>query len=256
MKNEIIIINGIRAYEGENRVAYLGLEEVARGLGWTRVANSGNEVVMWSRVENYLKDISYTQVCTDRKDEFIPENVFYKLCMKANNEVARKFQDLVCDEILPQIRQTGGYIPHNEEDTDEEILAKALLVAQKTIERKNERIKSLEQKVEQDKPLVEFANQVSNNSDLILVREFAKLLADENIKMGEKRLYQWFREHGHILKGKTEPTQKSIEQGLFKVIERVVKTPYGERLTRTTKLTGRGQIYFTEKLRAEIKEGL
>ena len=110
-------------------------------------------------------------------------------------------------------------------------------------------LKPLQDKIEQDKPLVEFANQVSNNSDLILVREFAKLLADENIKIGEKRLYQWFRENGYILKGKTEPTQRAIEQGLFKVIERVVKTPYGERLTSTTKISGKGQIYFTEKLR-------
>lgn len=114
-----------------------------------------------------------------------------------------------------------------------------------------EYVKPLEIKIEQDKPLVEFANKVSNNSDLILVREFAKLLADEKIKIGEKRLYEWFRENGYILKGKIEPTQKSIEQGLFKVVERVVKTPYGEKLTHTTKLTGKGQIYFTEKLRKD-----
>lgn len=66
-------------------------------------------------------------------------------------------------------------------------------------------LKPLQDKIEQDKPLVEFANQVSNNSDLILVREFAKLLADENIKIGEKRLYQWFRDNGFVLKDKTEP---------------------------------------------------
>ena len=136
--NELVTIKNVRAYiEKSNGTAFLNLEDVARGLGFTRIANSGNEVVMWSRVEGYLKDLSYTLVCTERKEEFIPENIFYKLCMKANNETARAFQDLVCDEILPTIRKTGGYIVASEDDTDEDIMARAVLVAQKTIERKN-----------------------------------------------------------------------------------------------------------------------
>ena len=87
--NRLVTIKNVRGYVGENGVAFLNLEDVARGLGFTTVATSGNEVIRWQRVEKYMKDLSYTQVCTERKEEFIPEYIFYKLCMKANNELAR-----------------------------------------------------------------------------------------------------------------------------------------------------------------------
>lgn len=110
-------------------------------------------------------------------------------------------------------------------------------------------VKPFKEKIEQDKPLVAFANKVSDSSDLILVREFCKLLHDKEIEIGEKRLYSWFRCKGYICKNSTEPTQRAMELGLFKVIERTVNTPYGEMLTQTTKITGKGQIYFVEMLK-------
>ncbi len=125
--------------------------------------------------------------------------------------------------------------------------------AKRWIEEQEER-KRLELKIQQDKPLVDFANQVSTSSDSILVRQFAKLLSDENIKIGERKLYQWFRDNGYVCKNSTEPTQRSINQNLFEIVERTVKTPYGDKIVQTTKITGKGQIYFTEKLRKEIKK--
>ena len=105
--NELQILNvdGIECYEKDG-TAYLKLETVARGLGFTTVATSGNEVVRWSRVEGYLLDLGFRGF--DR-DGFIPENIFYRLAMKAKNEVADKFQAKVADEIIPSIRKTGGY---------------------------------------------------------------------------------------------------------------------------------------------------
>lgn len=103
--NEIITIQGIDCYE-ENGVAYLNLEAVARGLGFTRVAESGNEVVRWERVDGYLADLG---VPTCGHDSFIPENIFYRLAMKAKNETAERFQALIADEVIPAIRKTGGY---------------------------------------------------------------------------------------------------------------------------------------------------
>ena len=102
---KILNIDGIECYE-EDGTAYLKLETVARGLGFTTVATSGNEVVRWSRVEGYLLDLGFRGF--DR-DGFIPENIFYRLAMKAKNEVADKFQAKVADEIIPSIRKTGGY---------------------------------------------------------------------------------------------------------------------------------------------------
>ena len=103
---QIINIDGVECYEKDG-TAYLKLETVARGLGFTD-NSKGVEYVRWNTVRQYLKDIGFSQEVA--KDDFIPENVFYRLAMKAKNEVAEKFQAKVADEIIPSIRRTGGYV--------------------------------------------------------------------------------------------------------------------------------------------------
>ena len=100
-----VLISGVSCYERDG-TAYLKLEDVARGLGFTQTKN-GLEYIRWDRVESYLADFGFPHKWG--KDDFIPENVFYRLAMKANNPVAEKFQALVADEIIPSIRKTGGY---------------------------------------------------------------------------------------------------------------------------------------------------
>lgn len=100
-----LMVGGIECYE-KNGTAYLKLETVARGLGFTQIAASGNEVIRWERVRKYLSELG-VPTCGD--DDFIPENVFYRLAMKARNEAAEAFQAKVADEIIPSIRRTGGY---------------------------------------------------------------------------------------------------------------------------------------------------
>jgi hypothetical protein len=104
-----ITVSGVTGYIDEKGLAWLHLEDVARGLGFTRMAVSGNEVVRWERVDSYLMEIEKTPVPTCGHDGYIPENVFYRLAMKAKNEIAEAFQAKVADEILPQIRKTGSY---------------------------------------------------------------------------------------------------------------------------------------------------
>lgn len=104
--NEIMNINGIECYEKEG-TAYLKLETVARGLGFTQTALSGNEVVRWERVRKYLTEFG---IPTSGYDEFIPENIFYRLAMKAKNAAAEAFQAKVADEIIPSIRKHGAYM--------------------------------------------------------------------------------------------------------------------------------------------------
>ena len=243
----LMTVKNVKGYVDKTGTAFLNLEDVARGLGFTQIKN-GKEYVRWETIINYCNEFSQ-QV---GKDSFIPENIFYKLCMKANNEVARKFQDLVCDEILPAIRKTGGYIVTSEDDTDEDIMAKAILVAQKTIERKNEKIKHLETKIKDDAPRVAFAETIEKAADCILVREFSKVIATEGINLGEKKLYKWLREKGYIFKNSTEPMQRAVQRGLFKVSETVVKTVKGDKVFKTTKITGKGQIYLLEILKKEF----
>ena len=107
MNNDLspVLISGVSCYE-QDGTAYLRLEDVARGLGFTQTKN-GLEYIRWDRVESYLADFGFPHKWG--KDDFIPENVFYRLAMKANNPVAEKFQALVADEIIPSIRKTGSY---------------------------------------------------------------------------------------------------------------------------------------------------
>ena len=110
---DVLTVNNVRGYLDENNVAWLNVEDVARGLGFTTVATSGNECVRWNTVHKYLMDFGVATSCNGDYQtncpEFIPENIFYRLAMKAKNEVAEKFQAKVCDEILPTLRKTGKY---------------------------------------------------------------------------------------------------------------------------------------------------
>lgn len=132
-----VLISGVSCYE-QNGTAYLRLEDVARGLGFTRIAASGNEVVMWSRVDGYLSDLG---VHTCAHDGFIPENIFYRLAMKAKNETAERFQALVADEIIPSIRKTGSYTA--KPISRSELMAQALIAAHEELEEKDKRIAEL-----------------------------------------------------------------------------------------------------------------
>lgn len=104
-----VLISGVSCYE-HNGTAYLKLEDVARGLGFTEVAASGNECIRWRTVRKYLEDLGIATCCDGHLPEYIPENIFYRLAMKAKNETAEKFQALVADEIIPSIRKHGAYM--------------------------------------------------------------------------------------------------------------------------------------------------
>ena len=104
---ELITINNVRGYLDENGTAHLNLEDVSRGLGFVQIKNDV-EYVRWETIFGYLDEIGFSRQVG--KEDFIPESIFYKLCFKASNEIARKFQDTVTDEILPSIRKTGGYV--------------------------------------------------------------------------------------------------------------------------------------------------
>lgn len=106
-KKDVLTLDGVHCYLEADGTAYLKLEDVARGLGFTTVATSGNKVIRWSRVRKYLEEFGFSQEVG--KDDYIPEQIFYKLAMKASNEVATTFQDKIAYEIIPTIRKTGSY---------------------------------------------------------------------------------------------------------------------------------------------------
>lgn len=255
--NELQILNvdGIECYEKDG-TAYLKLETVARGLGFTFIAKSGNEVVRWNTVYGYLKDLGVATSCNgasyqDDCPDFIPENVFYRLAMKAKNEVAERFQAKVADEIIPSIRKHGGYIAGQESMTDDELLEKAILVAQRKIAERDRIIAQKQERIEQMRPKEVFADSVSASKQSILIGDLAKLICQNGHSIGQKRMFQWMRDNGYLMKTGSSynmPMQRYVEQGLFEVKESAVNNPDGSvRLTRTTVVTGKGQIYFVNK---------
>lgn len=247
--NEILSIRNVHGYmDNQTATAYLNAEDVARGLGFTTVAKSGNEVVRWARVNTYLHEFGFSQDVA--KDDFLPENMVYRLGFKASNGVAQKFQAVLADEVLPTIRRHGAYM--TEEALEKAITEPDFLIRLAT-QLKEEKAKRLEaeKQIEADRPKVTFANAVNVSKDGMLLGMLAKLLHQNGVDIGQKRLFQWMRDKGYLMNNGTDknmPTQKARELGLFKVKERAIDNPDGSvRLTRTTLVTGKGQEYFINK---------
>lgn len=188
---------------------------------------------------------------------YIPEKDVYRLIMRSNLPNAEKFQDWVCDEVLPSIRKHGGYIASKQDDTPEEIMARALLVAQETLKRKEQRLIEAEQKIQKDAPKVLFADAVSTSQRSCLVAELAKILQQNGVNIGQNRLFSWMRENGYLCqKGDyyNQPTQKAMKLGLFELKKTSITKPDGSVLvTTTTKVSGKGQIYFIERFLSKEK---
>lgn len=183
---------------------------------------------------------------------FIPESDVYRLIIRSKLPAAEEFERWVFDEVLPTIRIHGAYM--TPETIEKALLTPDFLIklAQRLKEEQEMRQK-LEEKVEADKPLVEFANHVSNASNLIDIGTLAKIAKDEHIDVGRTRLFDWLRENGYLMSApgnKNQPYQKYIEQGLFKVREYTYTTPYGDKVGTKTMVTGKGQMFFIEKLRS------
>jgi len=171
--------------------------------------------------------------------------------MRSDKPQAEPFQDWVCGEVLPSIRKHGGYITTQQNDTPEEIMARALIVAQETLKRKEQRLIEAESKIQQDAPKVLFADAVSTSQRSCLIAELAKILQQNGVNIGQNRLFSWMRDNGYLCqKGQyyNQPTQKSMELGLFEIKQTTITKPDGTVLvTTTTKVTGKGQIYFVNK---------
>lgn len=135
-------------------------------------------------------------------------------------------------------------------NSPEKIMARALRIA-------DNKIHKLEAQMEADKPKVLFANAVSASQTSILIGDFAKLLRQNGLNIGQNRLFIWLRENGFLINRKGDswnmPTQRSMDRGLFEIKERTHHEPNGTiRISKTTKITGKGQVYFMEKLLAEV----
>lgn len=183
----------------------------------------------------------------------INESGLYSLILSSKLPSAKEFKHWITSEVLPQIRKTGKYAP--KPLSREELLAKAVLEAdtmikeqKELIEQKTKELEEKNNKLEEQKPKVIFAESVVASDSAILIRELAHLIKQNGFEIGEKRLYAWMRERGYICKGSCEPTQRALELGLFEIVVRTVQRGDKNPLeTRTTKVTGKDQVYFINK---------
>ena len=180
----------------------------------------------------------------------VTEPGFYKLVMRSRKPEAKAFKRWVTHEVLPALRRDGGYMVARDE-TPEQTMTRAVLLAQATIDRQKSRIAGLEAENEEMRPKALFADAVAASDGTCLIGEFAKMLRQNGVDIGQNRLFAMLREDGYLGKvgqNRNVPTQRSMELGLFRIKETAITHSDGHvTINRTPKLTGKGQRYFLER---------
>ena len=228
----------VRSLVINNEPWFVG-KDVAEALGYK---NSKNAVPTHVDEEDKLStQIEYTG--QKRNVTVINESGLYSLILSSKLPSAKKFKRWVTSEVLPALRKTGQY--QVKELSGQELMAKALIEAQSVLAAKDKVIEEM-------KPKVVFADAVATSHTSILVGELAKILKQNGIDMGQKRLFAWLREKGYLIKRQgtdyNMPTQKAMELGLFEIKEGSYVNGSGVNITtKTPKITGKGQQYFINK---------
>lgn len=197
------------------------------------------------------KDYLGSENRSNQAVNIVSEPGLYKLIMRSRKPEAKEFQRWVTHEVLPQIRKTGGYIPTSESDSDEDIMARAVLVARKTIERKNQQIAEQQTRIVELEPKARFADAVAASDGTCLVGELAKMLRQNGMDIGQNRLFRLLQADGYLGKSgsnRNVPTQRAMDLGLFRIKETTVTHADGHTtVSRTPKVTGKGQRYFIDR---------
>lgn len=241
----------VRIIEENGKPLFCG-SDVAKALGYMRPADA---------LAQHCKGSVKRRLLTaggEQDAKFIPEGDVYRLIARSKLPAAERFEKWVFDEVLPSIRKNGGYIAGQETMTDDELLANALMVAQRKIEARDKQIEAQEKQIEAMHPKALFADAVSASKTSILIGDLAKLLKQNGVDIGQKRLFQWLRENKYLISQRgasyNSPTQRSMEMKLFEVKETTITHADGHiTINRTAKVTGKGQVYFINKFVGNAK---
>ena len=243
--NEIFNFRGqdLRTVIINNEPYFVG-KDVAEILGYTN-----SRQALKNHVDEDDKGVSKCDTPGGKQDlVIINESGLYSLILSSKLPQAKEFKRWVTSEVLPTIRKHGMFA--TDELLDNPDFAIATL---QKLKEEREAKKLLEATIEEQKPKVIFANAVSASHTSILVGEFAKLMRQNGVNMGQNRMFVWLRENGYLInrKGsdKNMPTQKSMELGLFEIKETTINHSDGHiSINKTPKITGKGQLYFADKL--------
>lgn len=188
----------------------------------------------------------------------INESGLYNVILRSDKQEAKPFRRWVTSEVLPSIRRHGAYM--TPETLEAAILNPDYLLKVATaLKAETDKRKALEDKVQADAPKVLFADSVAASSSTVLIGELAKILRQNGVGMGERRLFQWMRDNGYLIKRNgtdyNMPTQSSMEQGLFRIKETVINHSDGHTsVSKTPKVTGKGQAFFLNKFLREDRK--
>ena len=237
----------VRTVEENGRVLFCG-SDVAKALGYTNPNKAIND---------HCRAITKRSTPISGKEQeinFISEGDIYRLAAKSKLPGAEEFESWIFDDVLPTMRKTGGYVSNDDlfistylpyADEQTKLLFQSTLAT----------VKNLNHRIEQMRPKEIFADAVSVSDDSILIGALAKIIKQNGVDMGQKRLFCWMRENGYLMKAGRDynlPTQRAMELGLFKIKERTINNPDGSvRITKTVLVTGKGQQYFINKLLAQ-----
>ena len=224
----------VRTVEENGKVMFVA-SDVAKALGYSRPADA---------ITAHCKGSAKHRLPTNggmQDLKIIPEGDVYRLITHSKLPAAEKFESWVFDEVLPAIRKTGTYSIPKDYPSALRALADQCECNQKLVA-ENQAMK----------PKALFADAVKSSKTSILVGELAKLIKQNGVEIGEKRLFTWLRDNGYLMSRKCSdwnmPTQKSMELGLFEINERNAFNPDGSvRITKTPRVTGKGQTYFINK---------
>lgn len=216
-----------------NNEIWFVASDITRILGYV----NGKQAIIEHCDGVYEKYPIIDRLKREQEASIINESGLYKLILASKKPNAIKFKDWVTGQVLPSIRKTGSYSIKQSEFKIPQTYAEALRLAADQAERIEEQAK----KIEQDKPKVEFADKVLDSKNSISIGEFSKLIG-----WGQNKLFLWLRDNKYLMANNI-PYQKYIESGYFKVIEYLIDKKKESKIK--TLITGKGQIYFTDKLK-------
>ena len=235
----------VRAVSVNDEPYFVG-KDVAEILGYERPTDAVRK-----RVDPDDRGVAKMETPSGAQEmTIINESGLYSLILSSKLPKAKEFKRWVTAEVLPAIRKTGGYV--NDTAQFVESYFGQLEPSQKhALTMMFEESKRMSAQLKEQAPKVLFANAVETAHNSILIGDLAKIIRQNGVDIGQKRLFEWLRQNGYLIKdgqSKNMPTQKAMEMSLFEVKESTINNPDGSvRITRTTKLTGKGQTYFVKK---------
>ena len=246
--------NKVRALADGDEVMFVA-SDIAKILGYRDAANLARNLDNDERGIHEVSTPSGTQNMTVLTESGLYRAILNRETAYVKNEEAqafvKRFQRWVTHEVLPQIRKTGGYIPTTDVDDDMTILAKAVMIGQRTMEAQKQRIAEQQTRIVELEPKARFADAVAASDGTCLVGELAKMLRQNGMDIGQNRLFRLLQADGYLGKSgsnRNVPTQRAMDLGLFRIKETTVTHADGHTtVSRTPKVTGKGQRYFIDR---------